>query len=48
MDKKTQKAIRKKAFKLIWDEFKGEITMKDLADVLGVPIATFFRIIKGR
>jgi hypothetical protein len=47
MDKKTQKAIRGRAFRLVWKEMKNDITMKDLADSLGVPLATFYRILKA-
>ena len=46
MDKKTIKAIRNRIWKVIWNEFKNEITMKDLTNILGVPLATFFRVVK--
>jgi len=47
MDTKTQKAIRNRVYRKVWDEFKSEITMKDLAGILNVPIATFFRIVNS-
>jgi len=47
MDKKTRKAIRNKIICKVWAEMKNEITMKDLADVLDIPLATFYRVIKS-
>ena len=46
MDKKTQKAIRNRIICKVWGEMKAEITMKDLAEVLNIPVATLFRILK--
>lgn len=48
MDKKTIKSIRNKAWKVVWDEFKKEITMKDLVQALSMipTLPTFFRVVK--
>lgn len=48
MDKKTQKAIRNKLVRKIWKEEKASITMKDLAEILNIPLATFYRIVAGQ
>lgn len=49
MDKKTQKTIRNRVVRMAWEELKSEITMKDLAEALNIPLTTFFRIVnKGR
>ena len=47
MDKKTKKTIRNRIIAEIWAREKNSITMKDLADIFNIPLASFYRIIKN-
>jgi predicted DNA-binding transcriptional regulator AlpA len=48
MRKETLKQIRNNVIRMIWDEKKNEIEMKDIAYMFGVSLPQIYRIIKGR
>jgi len=37
---------RDKIIKETWEKYKGDLTMKELAEVFNVPLPTLYRIIK--
>ena len=37
---------RNKIIKKVWEIFKNEIDMDELAEVFGIPISSFYRILK--
>jgi len=40
--------IRSRIFKKYWDEYKGELDMKDLAEIFRVGLSQFFKIVSEK
>lgn len=48
MKKETQVKIRNKAWLYVWNEYKNEYTMKELAEIFNTSLPTFFRGVKSK
>ena len=46
MKKKQTIEIRNKIWKEVWDKYKKQYPMDELAEILEIPLTTFFRGIK--
>ena len=43
---RVKNKLKGKVLKLVWEQLKAEYTMSELAEALGIPLATFFRYVK--
>lgn len=46
MKKDKKMEIRNTAWRTVWEEYKGEYTMEELAEILNASLPTFFRAVK--
>jgi len=48
MKRSREKDIKATILQKIWNEYKNEFTMRELAKILGIPMPTFYRALKRK